>query len=56
MGIFDRFKKSDKPEAVSRGFHAIQVKELIHLNKDAIQVSFEIPADLQQELKFIPGQ
>ncbi len=56
MGIFDRFKKSDKPEAVSRGFHAIQVKELIHLNKDAVQVSFEIPADLQQEFKFIPGQ
>jgi ring-1,2-phenylacetyl-CoA epoxidase subunit PaaE len=56
MGIFDRFKKSDKPEAVSRGFHAIQVKELTHLNKDAVQVSFEIPGDLQQEFNFIPGQ
>ena len=56
MGIFDRFKKSDKPEAVSRGFHAIQVKELTHLNNDAVQVSFEIPEDLQQEFNFIPGQ
>ena len=56
MGIFDRFKKSDKPEAVSRGFHAIQVKELTHLNKDAVQVSFEIPTDLQQEFKFVAGQ
>lgn len=56
MGIFDRFKKSEKPEAVSRGFHAIQVKELTHLNKDAVQVSFDIPADLQQEFTFVPGQ
>jgi ring-1,2-phenylacetyl-CoA epoxidase subunit PaaE len=56
MGIFDRFKKSDKPEAVSRGFHAIQVKELTHLNKDAVQVSFDIRGDLQQEFNFIPGQ
>lgn len=56
MGIFDRFKKSDKPEAVSRGFQAIQVKELTHLNKDAVQVSFDIPEDLQQEFNFIPGQ
>ena len=56
MGIFDRFKKSDKPEVVSRGFHAIQVKELTHLNKDAVQVSFDIPADLQQEFTFVPGQ
>jgi ring-1,2-phenylacetyl-CoA epoxidase subunit PaaE len=56
MGIFDRFKKSDKPEAVSRGFHAIQVKELTHLNKDAVQVSFDIREDLQQEFNFIPGQ
>jgi ring-1,2-phenylacetyl-CoA epoxidase subunit PaaE len=56
MGIFDRFKKSEKPETVSRGFHDIKVKELIHLNKDAVQISFEIPAELQKEFQFIPGQ
>ncbi len=56
MGIFDRFKKSEKPETVSRGFYDIKVKELIHLNKDAVQVSFEIPANLQNEFTFTPGQ
>lgn len=56
MGIFDRFKKSDKPDSVSRGFHAIRVKELTHLNSDAVQISFDIPVELQQEFHFIPGQ
>lgn len=56
MGLFDRFKKSETPEAVSRGFHDIKVKELLHLNKDAVQVSFEIPDNLQKEFQFISGQ
>ena len=58
MGLFDRFKKSEKPssEKISRGFHAITMNGLKHLNAEAVQVSFEIPAELQQEFTFVPGQ
>jgi ring-1,2-phenylacetyl-CoA epoxidase subunit PaaE len=58
MGLFDRFKKSEKPatENVSRGFHAIAIQELKHLNSDSVQVSFQIPVELQKEFAFVPGQ
>ncbi len=56
MGIFNRFKKGDKLDSVSRGFHAINIKELTHLNGGAVQVAFDIPVHLQQEFHFIPGQ
>jgi ring-1,2-phenylacetyl-CoA epoxidase subunit PaaE len=58
MGLFDRFKKSETSatENVSRGFHEVAIQELKHLNSDSVQVSFQIPANLQKEFTFIPGQ
>jgi ring-1,2-phenylacetyl-CoA epoxidase subunit PaaE len=58
MGLFDRFKKSEKPatENVSRGFHEVAIQEVKHLNSDSVQVSFQLPADLQNEFTFVPGQ
>lgn len=58
MGLFDRFKKNEKTatEIVSRGFHEIALKELTHLNSDSVQVSFQLPAELQKEFTFVPGQ
>jgi len=58
MGLFDRFKKSEKPatENVSRGFHDVTIQEVKHLNADSVQVSFQLTADLQKEFSFVPGQ
>jgi len=58
MGLFDRFKKTDKQEgdSVSRGFHAVELAKLTHLNANSVEVSFSIPSELKNEFQYIPGQ
>jgi ring-1,2-phenylacetyl-CoA epoxidase subunit PaaE len=55
MGLFDIFKKKEK-EKLSRGFHELKVSEIQHLNDKSVMVSFDVPVDLKDEFKFIPGQ
>ncbi|MGI9532668.1 2Fe-2S iron-sulfur cluster-binding protein [Lutimonas sp.] len=37
-------------------FHKLQVKEVRRETVDAVSVAFDVPADLKNEFKFLPGQ
>lgn len=44
-------KKKSRPR-----FHTLRVQDITQETTDAISVSFEVPEDLQEEYRFIPGQ
>jgi ring-1,2-phenylacetyl-CoA epoxidase subunit PaaE len=54
MGLFSRKKKEENK--IPRGFYEVQIKELRHLTEDAVKVVLDIPNDLKDKFKFIPGQ
>jgi len=37
-------------------FHKLQVKEVRRETGDAVSVAFDIPAELKNEFRFLPGQ
>jgi ring-1,2-phenylacetyl-CoA epoxidase subunit PaaE len=55
MGLFDLFKKKDSSK-LSKGFHELTVSGIKRLNDKSVMVSLELPSDLKQVFKFIPGQ
>lgn len=59
------FKKSAKKSAgliaeeKNKGrakFHNLKVQDITHETPDCVSVAFDIPADLEKEYKFLPGQ
>jgi ring-1,2-phenylacetyl-CoA epoxidase subunit PaaE len=55
MGIFDIFKKKEFKPKGSKGFHEVSI-DFKRLTKDAVQVTFNIPAELKSNFGFIAGQ
>ena len=55
MGLFDRFKSS-KTVQLPKGAHQLLVKNITPLTTEAVQISFEVPLDLQKAFAFQPGQ
>jgi ring-1,2-phenylacetyl-CoA epoxidase subunit PaaE len=55
MGIFDIFKKKEFKPKGSKGFHEVSI-DLKRLTKDAVQITFNIPAELKSNFGFIAGQ
>jgi len=57
MGLFDKlFKKSEKEISAPKGFHSLVVSEVKKTTNDSVYIAFEIPADLKNTYRFIPGQ
>lgn len=56
MGLFDIFKKKGNVEKCPRGFYSVKVKEKIKITDVSVKLSFDIPDELKDEFRFIPGQ
>jgi ring-1,2-phenylacetyl-CoA epoxidase subunit PaaE len=58
MALFKNlFKKEEKTTTIHhKGFHELIIKDVKHLTEDAIQVIFDVPSDLKETFRFIPGQ
>ena len=37
-------------------FNLLTVKEIVKLTDDSVQITFDVPADLQADYNFLPGQ
>lgn len=55
MGFFDRFK-SNKSAALPKGAHLLTIQNVQRLTQQAVQLTFEVPAELSDKFKFTPGQ
>lgn len=55
MGFFDRFK-STKDAALPKGAHHLIVKSVTALTPEAVQIQFDVPTELKENFKFLPGQ
>jgi len=55
MGLFDRFK-TNKSAALPKGAHLLTIQNIQRLTKQAVQLTFDVPAALSDKFKFIPGQ
>ncbi|MFM6946184.1 MAG: 2Fe-2S iron-sulfur cluster-binding protein [Flavobacteriales bacterium] len=55
MGLFDRFK-SNKTVQLPKGAHQLVVKNVTPLTTEAVQISFELPLELQRAFAYQPGQ
>jgi ring-1,2-phenylacetyl-CoA epoxidase subunit PaaE len=57
MAFFNKiFKKENTNSKIPKGFYELEIKEIIHLTDEAIQLIFKIPSELKKEFSFIPGQ
>ncbi len=54
MGLFN-FKKK-KETKIPRGFHEIRIKDVLNITAESVQIVLDIPEDLKEKFKFIPGQ
>lgn len=55
MGLFDRFK-TNKSAALPKGAHLLTIQNVQRLTKQAVQLTFDVPAALSDKFKFTPGQ
>ena len=55
MGLFDRFK-TNKSTALPKGAHLLTIQNVQRLTKQAVQLTFDVPAALSDKFKFTPGQ
>jgi ring-1,2-phenylacetyl-CoA epoxidase subunit PaaE len=55
MGFFDRFK-SNKNAALPKGAHLLTIQNVQRLTPQAVQLTFEVPAEHSVSFKFTPGQ
>lgn len=55
MGFFDRFK-SNKNAALPKGAHLLTIQNVQRLTPQAVQLTFEVPAELSGSFQFTPGQ
>lgn len=51
----DSLLATDKPAGRAR-FHTLRVQDITRETSDCVSVAFEVPKDLKQDYKFIPGQ
>ncbi len=56
MGFFGKIFKKETTVKTPRGFHNVSVKTINRLTKDAVEIVFDIPADLKETFSFFPGQ
>lgn len=58
MALFKKlFKKEEKSSTTHhKGFYDLSLKEVKHLTADSIQIIFDVPNDLKETFRFIPGQ
>ena len=54
MGVFGLFGK--KQSSKQKGYHSLNVTQIIPLNSKAVSVEFSIPEELRSTFKFKPGQ
>ena len=55
MGLFDRFKSNKNPQ-LPKGAHELIIKDVTPLTTEAVQISFDIPAELESAYQFKAGQ
>jgi ring-1,2-phenylacetyl-CoA epoxidase subunit PaaE len=55
MGLFKIFKKSETTK-IPKGYNEIRIKYLKHLTAESVQVTLEIPMEMEENFEFIPGQ
>ena len=55
MGLFDRFK-TNKSTALPKVAHLLTIQNVQRLTKQAVQLTFDVPAALSDKFKFTPGQ
>jgi ring-1,2-phenylacetyl-CoA epoxidase subunit PaaE len=55
MGLFDRFK-TNKNAALPKGAHLLTIQNVQRLTKQAVQLTFDVPAALSDKFRFTPGQ
>ena len=56
MGFFGKLFKKESTVKIPRGFYNIPVQQINRLTKDAVEIVFSIPQDLEETFSFIPGQ
>lgn len=58
MGLFSKiFKKEDDPSSkIPKGFYELEVKAVTALTPGSVKITFDIPAKLQSEFRFVSGQ
>lgn len=56
MGFFGKLFKKESTVKIPRGFYNIPVQQINRLTKDAVEIVFSIPQDLEEIFSFIPGQ
>lgn len=55
MSFFDRFK-SNKTSALPKGAHLLTVQKVTKLSTQAVQITFDVPAELTEKFNYTPGQ
>ena len=55
MGLFDRFK-SNKNSQLPKGAHELNIKNVTPLTAEAVQITFDLPAELCKSFQFQAGQ
>lgn len=64
MGLFDIFRSKNRPTQTlkvsakkRRGvFYPLKINDIVKETFDSVSIAFEVPTDLKEEFKFIPGQ
>jgi ring-1,2-phenylacetyl-CoA epoxidase subunit PaaE len=55
MGLFDKlFKKESKKQ--HKGFYSLTINKIEKVTSDTVKVTLDVPSDLKETFKFIPGQ
>lgn len=56
MGFFGKLFKKEEAVKIPRGFHSVTVLQINRLTRDAVEIVFDIPQELQSTFSFTPGQ
>ncbi len=56
MGFFGKLFKKESTVKIPRGFYNIPVQQINRLTKDAVEIVFAIPQELEDTFAFMPGQ
>lgn len=56
MSLFKKLFKKETTSATPKGFHLLTVGSVIRHGADTVEVQFQVPEELKERFKFIPGQ
>lgn len=56
MGFFGKLFKKESTVKIPRGFHSVPVQQINRLTKDAVEIVFNVPQELENVFAFSPGQ